>query len=173
MREAADAWVFEKLSRAHDRATFSSDVPALDSFLKVGARQNADAGVSATVVAVRPGSTAVSGYFTVRMGEVAIELLPEPARKKLPRYPVPVVHLARLAVDVRERGKGLGELLLMECFARALRANAEVSALAVEVVAKDEAAVRFYGRYGFTSLLDDSHHLYLSMKSIETAFSRR
>jgi GNAT superfamily N-acetyltransferase len=173
MVERLDEWRFEKLSRAHDRATFSSNVAALDTFLKNSARQNADVGVSATIVAVRPGATAVSGFFTVRMGEVAFDLLPELARKKLPRYPIPVVHLARLAVDVRERGKGLGELLLMECFARALRANVEVSALAIEVVAKDEAAVRFYTRYGFTGLLDDHHHMFLSMKAVEEAFARR
>lgn len=173
MVEARSEWRFDKLSRSHDRATFSSDVPPLDNFLKNSARQNADAGVSATIVAVRPGSTAISGFFTVRMGEVAFDLLPEQARKKLPRYPVPVVHLARLAVDVRERGKGLGELLLMECFSRALRANAEVSALAIEVSAKDEAAVRFYARYGFTRFLDDHHHMYLSMKAVEEAFARR
>jgi len=172
MGEARDDWRFEKLSRAHDRASFSSNVAALDTFLKNSARQNAEAGVSATIVAVRPGSTAISGYFAVRMGEVAFDLLPEHTRKKLPRYPVPVVHLARLAVDVRERGKGLGELLLMECFARALRANAEVSALAIEVVAKDEAAARFSARYGFASLLDDDHHMYLSMKAVASAFSR-
>lgn len=61
----------------------------------------------------------------------------------------------------------------MECFARALRANAEVSALAIEVVAKDAAAARFYARYGFAGLLDDHQDMYLSMKAVEAALARR
>jgi len=166
------AWRFEVLSRAHDRVTFSSGDPALDTFLKHHARQNAEAGVSVTIVAVRLGENAISGYVTLRMGEVSLDALPAPERKALPRYPVPVVHLARLAVDVRERGKRLGELLLMEAFSRSLRANAEVPAMAMEVLAKNADAARFYARYGFVRLLDDEHHMYLSMKAITKAFSK-
>lgn len=172
MAEPQREWTFEKLARTHDRASFSSGVEPLDSFLKNNARQNAEAGVSATIVAVRAGATAISGFFTLRMGEVAFDLVPAAERKKLPRYPLPVVHLARLAVDVRERGKGLGELLLMEAFARSLRGNAEVAAVAVEVVAKDAAAVSFYKKYGFVALLDDEQHLYLPMKVVSAAFAK-
>lgn len=170
MPEARDQWSFEVLSREHDRTSFSCGVAALDTFLRSSARQNADAGISATIVAVRPGTRAISGYFTLRMGQVTFDVLPQEERRRLPRYPVPVVHLARLAVDARERGKGLGEALLMEALARSLRATREVPALAVEVVAKDAAAAAFYAKYGFTKLLDDEHHLYLALKAVRAAF---
>jgi GNAT superfamily N-acetyltransferase len=170
MADPRAEWRFDTLSREHDRASFSSGVEVLDNFLKSSARQNADAGISTTIVAVRHGTTAISGFFTLRMGEVAFDLLPPAERRRLPRYPVPVVHLARLAVDARERGKGLGEVLLMEALARSLRASAEVPALAVEVVAKDASAAGFYGKYGFKRLLDDEHHLYLALKAVLEAF---
>lgn len=82
------------------------------------------------------------------------------------------VHLARLAVDVRERGKRLGELLLVEAFARSLRAGTEVPAMAVEVFANDDEAASFYAKYGFVRLLDDEHRMYLSMKAIKKAFAQ-
>ena len=171
MADSSD-WKFEKLSRTHDRTSFSSGVPPLDEFFKNSARQNAEAGMSATFVAVREGSNAISGFFTLRMGQVSFDLLPESERKKIPRYPVPVVHLARLAVDVRERGKGLGEELVMDAFSRAIRAQSDVAARAIEVVAKDAKAISFYAQYGFVSLLDDEHHMYLSMKAVIAAFTR-
>ena len=173
MKEAEIAWRFEKLARGHDRASFSSGVEPLDTFLKSNARQNAEVGISATIVALRPDTSAISGFFTLRMGEVAFDLLPPLERKRLPRYPVPVVHLARLAVDSRERGKGLGELLLMEAFARSLRASEEVPALAIEVVAKDGPARHFYEKYGFARLLDDENHMYLSKRAVVRAFEER
>ena len=170
MADSRVEWRFEALAREHDRASFSSGVEALDHFLKASARQNADAGISTTIVAVQPGTRAISGFFTLRMGQVAFDVLPPEERRRLPRYPVPVVHLARLAVDERERGKGLGEILLMEAFARSLRANAEVPAVAVEVVAKDDNAAAFYAKYGFKKLLDGDHHLYLPLKAVLEAF---
>lgn len=173
MADPRAEWRFETLTREHDRASFSSGVDALDAFLRSSARQNADAGISSTIVAVRPGTRAISGYFTLRMGEVAFDLLPSSERRRLPRYPVPVVHLARLAVDTRERGKGLGETLLMEAFARSLRASVEVPALAIEVVAKDESAAAFYSKYGFKKLLDHDQHLYLALKTVVEAFKPR
>jgi ribosomal protein S18 acetylase RimI-like enzyme len=141
--------------------------------LKNSARQNAEAGVSRTVVAVRPGSQAVSGFYTVRMGEVLFDTLPAQARKRLPRYPVPVVHLARLAVDERERGKRLGEELLVDALSRALRGSVEVPAFAVEVIAKNEAARAFYAKYGFRSLEDGDLHLFLSMRVVEAVLGVR
>lgn len=170
--ERGGVWSFVPLSRAHDRASFRCGVEALDEFLKSGARQNAEAGISRTIVAVRSGSTAISGFYTVRMGEVQFDLLPADERKRLPRYPVPVVHLARLAVDLRERGKGLGAELLVDAFARALRSTSEIAAAGVEVVAKDDEARAFYAKFGFKSLRDRQLHMYISMKVVRAAFAR-
>ncbi len=118
-------------------------------------------------MAVRPGGSRVIGYYTLAAGAVSFERLPVEAARKLPRHPVPVVLLARLAVDVTARGEGLGEALLLDALDRALRLSASLGIHAVEVDALDDAAAGFYRKYGFISLADDPLHLYLPMATIE------
>ena len=76
------------------------------------------------------------------------------------------MHLGRLAVDLRSQGKGLGELLLIDALKRVTLAAEQLGIYAVEVRALNDSARRFYLKYGFTPLLDDELHLYLSMKTI-------
>ena len=154
------------LTKDHDRSSFRSGVADLDGFLRTYASQNAKKDLTRTYVAVRPSSKAISGYYSIRMGEVVYDLLPGDGRKGLPRYPLPVVHLARLAVDERERGKGLGELLLLDSFERSMQLASVIGAAAIEVVAKDGAAQAFYTKYGFSSLLDGERHMYISMRAV-------
>jgi predicted GNAT family N-acyltransferase len=91
--------------------------------------------------------------------------------KKLPKYPlVPATLLGRLAVDVRLRGKGAGEHLLMDALRRALEASREVASVAVVVDAKDDSAVSFYRRYGFIGFADQPRRLFLPMAVIEKPF---
>lgn len=163
-------WPIELLSKKHNREMFQSGEPALDEFLKKHARQNAERGISRTFVALQPGSLVVAGYHTVRSGEVAFKVLPDEERRALPRYPVPVVHLARLAVSNAARGRGLGETLLMHALHLALTIEQTLGVYAVEVVAKTDLARSFYGKYGFRSLLDNPLHMYLSIKAVKEAF---
>ena len=98
-----------------------------------------------------------------------LSILPENLRKHLPRHPVPVVHLGRLAVCQSAQRQGLGETLLMDALNRTLSiADSDLGIHAVEVVAIDDKAVSFYSSYGFQSLLDDSQHMYLSIKIIRS-----
>lgn len=163
-------WSVHPLAASHDRRGFDSGDDALDEFLRRYAGQNERHGISRTFVAVLPDAPTVIGYYTLRMGEVSLEQMPEEERRRLPRYPVPVAHLARLAVDRRHRGPGLGEYLLMNALERALTLTDSIGVYAVEVFAKTEAAREFYLRYGFHALVDDRLHLYLSMKAIAKAF---
>ena len=160
-----------RLGSQHVRATFDCGVAALDEFIRRYARQNDERGLSRTYVAVQSGAPDVLGYVTVRVGEVACADLPPEERTRLPRYPVPVLHVARLAVDTRARGQGLGEQLLIFALRKALAAATEVGLWGVEVVAKDDAARRFYERYGFASLVDDELHLYVSLRTVARAFA--
>lgn len=79
---------------------------------------------------------------------------------------VPVVLLGRLAVDRSFQGKGLGAFLLIDALRRALYISEQVGIRAVEVDAIDDAARRFYLKFGFRSLLDDSRHLMMPMHEI-------
>ncbi len=152
----------EALSPAHDRATFDCGEPSLDDFLKRFARQNDEKGLSRTYVAVLSNEPKIYGYYSLSSGAVRFDSIPD----KLPRYPVPVIHLGRLAVDRSARGAGLGKILLLDALKRAASISKQVGIYAVEVYALNDAARDFYLKYGFTALLDDERHLYLTMKTI-------
>lgn len=159
-----------RLDDRHDREGFDSGVEALDEFLRRYARQNDERGLSRTWVVTRPAETRVLGYVTIRVGEVACADLRDAERRRLPRYPVPVLHVARLAVDRGARGQGIGAQLLMYALRKALDASEKVGIWGVEVVAKDESVRAFYERYGFKPLTDDPLHLYVSLRTVRRAF---
>lgn len=115
-----------------------------------------------TFVAVAAGDPAIKGYYTLANGALKFDNVPE----KLPRYPIPVAHLGRLAVDVSARGQGLGEYLLLDALARIAAIAGQIGIYAVEVYALSEPAKNFYLKYGFRPLLDDALHLYLPMKAV-------
>ena len=154
--------IIEPLSSKHDRSTFDCGEASLNTYLRQYARQNDEKELGRTYVAVTPGETHIEGYYTISTGAVTFEQVPE----KLPRYPIPVVHLGRLAVDMRSQGKGLGEILLIDALKRAAQVSKQLGIYAVEVYALNERARNFYLSYGFTPLLDDQLHLYLPMKAI-------
>ena len=156
----------ERLTRAHNRSAFDCGEPPLKNYLQRLALQNDERGIGRTFVAIAVGENRIQGYYTLATGKVAFEKLPD-ARKLPPRMPVPVVLLGRLAVDNESKGSGLGRLLLMHALWRSQQVAANVGVFAVEVDALHEQAAQFYLKYGFTPLLDNPLHLYLSMKTIE------
>jgi ribosomal protein S18 acetylase RimI-like enzyme len=161
------AFVIQPLSGRHDRSSFDCGEPALDEFLRRYARQNEERGIGRTFVAVPDGQTTVVGFYTLAAGSVAFVDLPGDVH--LPRYPVPVVLLARLAVSRMARGQGLGEALLVDAFRRILAVADTLGIHAVEVRAKSERARTFYERYGFSSLRDDRLHMYVPLTTVRKA----
>jgi predicted N-acetyltransferase YhbS len=95
--------------------------------------------------------------------------LPTEASRKLPKHPIPVILLARLAVDQSARDQRLGEGLLLDALRRSLDLSGSLGAYAVEVHARDDSAVAFYVKYRFAPLLDSPKHLYLPLATIEKA----
>jgi GNAT superfamily N-acetyltransferase len=84
-------------------------------------------------------------------------------RKRLPRFPVPSFRMGRLACRTDRQGKGLGKLLVGCAVDRCLAARQQIAAYALLVDAKDEAAKRFYERFGFVELRDAPLTLYLPL----------
>lgn len=155
----------ETLIRAHLRSRFTCGEASLDNYLQRLAIQHDERGVGRTFVVVEGADNLVLGYYTLATGRVDFESVP--TDKKLPpRVPVPVVLLARLAVDNTQQGRGLGKMLLLHALWRAQRIAEQAGVYAVEVDALHEEAARFYARFGFTPLLDNPLHLYLSMKTV-------
>lgn len=146
------------LDGQHQRTGFDCGVSALNDFLQKHAGQQHRRGIGKTYVAVDDG-TKVLGFVTVSAGRVSTANLPPDLR--LPRYPIPILRIGRLAVDLRHRGQGIGMDLLSFALHLAMDVSARIGLYAVVVDAKDDKAADFYRRHGFCASLDDAHCLYL------------
>ncbi|WP_257554626.1 GNAT family N-acetyltransferase [Sphingobium sp. CFD-2] len=154
---------FERLSAAHDRSGFVCEQPSLTDYLLKFAGQNERGDIAACFVAVAPDSAKVVGYYTISAHAVLEnELLPE-QKKGLPGYDrIPAFLIGRLARDVTMKGKGLGELLLIDALTRLCSIEAAARMIVVDPI--DENAGAFYDRYGFTPLGQGTTRLSLPMK---------
>lgn len=133
-----------------NRSAFRSNDPDLDRFFHAYAGQNQFRHhVGTTYVAVE--GAAIRGYVTVAAGSLEIEELPASVRRRLPDYPLPILRIARLAVDSAFRGRGLGKELLAFALGLSLRMRDAYGCIGAIVDAKP-GAVPFYERFGFLPL---------------------
>lgn len=153
----------DQLSSHHNRHEFDCGIEELNTYLQRYSGQHERKGMGRTYVATQKNDDRVLGYYTIASSAVAFDIVPE----NLPRHPVPVALIGRLAVDKTARRQGLGETLLIHALRSAHRAAKIVGIYAVVVDALDDAARNFYLKYGFNELTDDTFHLYLPMKVIE------
>lgn len=152
------------LTKAYHRSSFDCGVPALNDYLKKYALQNQKKDTARTYVATR--GNRIVGYYSLAYGSVSLEEVPQSVKAGLPRHPVPVILLARLAVDSTEQGGGLGTALLKDALLRTIQA-AEIAGLrAMLVHAKDDSAKRFYEKFGFEPSPIDAYHLFLRLSDI-------
>ena len=164
---AGERFHFELLASHHDRAVFSCGVEALDRYFRQQASQDQRRWLAAPYVLLNGTSGLVVGYYTLSTYTIVPSSLPANLSRKLPRYDsLPAILLGRLAVDQRFQGRGFGKLLLMDALRRCAAASTRISAMAVVVDAKDDAARRFYERHGFTRFEDHPNRLYLPMTTI-------
>ena len=157
----------EKLGESHDLGQFNCGKPPLDSWLKKFALINQSNKSARTYVVHRGG--AVIGYFSLAAGSVAKEEAPERIVQGLANHPVPVVLLARLAVDVTEQGKGLGSALLKDALLRIVEAADVIGVRAVLVHALDEEVRGFYEHHDFERSPVHDMQLMLLMKDLKAA----
>jgi predicted N-acetyltransferase YhbS len=155
------------LDARHDFSAFDCAVPALNNYLKKFALQNQRSQSARTYVATR--GEGVVGYYTLAAASARREDTPARVAKGLAAHPVPVILLARLAVDGSEKGKGLGTGLLKDALLRAVQAADIVGCRAVMVHAKDEGAQMFYQRFGFEPSPTDPFLLFLLMKDVKAS----
>lgn len=161
----------QPLGKQHDRAPFQCGAEALDRYLKLQARQDAEKYVAAPFVLLAPPGAEVLGYYTLSAAAIDVSDIAAELTKTLPRYPqLPVTLIGRLAVDQRLKGQGRGALLLMDALHRSWQRATDIAAMAVVVDAKDDAAAAFYRHFDFTPLQSNPRRLYLSMKKIAVLF---
>jgi predicted GNAT family N-acyltransferase len=161
-------FTFHHLDKSFDRLKFDCGVSALNHFLTTQARQAQSKGFNKTYIAILEDDTqrVVLGYYSISMGQIDLSALPEGQRKSLPKHPVPVGRIGRLATDLSIRGQGLGRELLVNALCRIREASDVIGAYAVVVDAKDPSARKFYEKYGFIALVDDPMSLVLSIRSL-------
>jgi GNAT superfamily N-acetyltransferase len=137
--------------RPHDdRSRFHSGNVDLDRFFRRFAGQNQFRHhIGTTYVAGDDGR--ILGFATVAPSEIAAEGVPEAQRKRLPRYPLPVLRLARLATDESARRRGVGAALLQGLFTLAHTMADDLGCVGVVVDAKADA-IAFYEKLGFVAL---------------------
>ena len=141
------------LDRAVDAAAFRSGQPVLDDYIQRYAAQDVRRNV-ARVFAATPESDSrqLAGFLALSAGSVSCSELPASLAKKLPRYPVPVALIGRLAVATAFQGKGLGAILLADACRKVAHASATLAVAGIIVAAKDADAASFYRHFGFLPL---------------------
>lgn len=159
--------IFIPIDNNVNRDNFDFGIPELNDYLKKYARQNHRKDIATTFVAIpETGSDDVVGYYSVSMSEIQQESLPENYRRGLPSYPIPVMRIGKLAVDRTMHGRGLGKILLIECFRKAVRLASEVGIFAIAVDALNEEAKAFYLKYGFIPLEDNQVSLFIPIRTV-------
>jgi GNAT superfamily N-acetyltransferase len=148
------------LAGSHLLGDFSCGEPSLDEWLRKRAMANQASGASRTFVVVDQDQR-VCGYYAMAAGAVAHHSATPSARRNMPD-PVPVMVLARLAVDTRAQGLKLGAALLQDAVNRAVAVSYNAGVRALLVHALHERARLFYEHYGFEA--SPAHPLVLMLR---------
>lgn len=157
----------EPISPDHDTKEFDSGSDAQTLWLRRHALQAHRTNSSRVHVVTLAATNRVVGYYALTAGSVAHENAPARVARGMPRYPIPVVILTRLGVDLSEHGKGLGRALLKNALLRIATAAEQIAARAVLIHCEDERAKAFYlSQAEFEASPTDPLHLLLLVGDI-------
>ena len=155
-----------KLIGADAVESFDCGQPALNQFLQRFALTNQKSNSAQTYVCCKSG--AVAGFYSLAVGSADPESATPRVVKGLSRHPVPVMILARLAVDLQHQRVGLGKALLKDALKRTAQAADIAGIRALLVHAKDEPARMWYQNWEFEPSPTDPFHLFLLMKDLKS-----
>ena len=156
----------EPLGSQHALDRFASDVDSLDQWLTRRALKNQASGASRTFV-VREGAR-VLAYYALASGAVAVDEAPGRFRGNMPE-PIPVVVLARLAVDRSLQGRGVGRALMRDAGLRVLQAADTIGIRGLIAHALSENAKGFYVQLGFEPSPLDPLTLMITLADLKAA----
>lgn len=166
-------WHEEPIHKKHDREAFDCGDEALNQFLKQYARKSHELGGAKTFLAIGDSDNkTIFGFYSLCPASVEYARTPEIVRRGLARHDVPGFRLARLAVDRKLQGQGIGGQLLLAAGRRCLLASAEVGGVALVIDAKNERAAAWYAGYGALPLLDTPRTLLLPLATMESVLKR-
>ena len=159
-----------KLAASDTFESFDCGQLALNQFLQRFALVNQKANSAQTYVSCHSGS--IVGFYSLTVGSVEPATAAQRVIKGMPNHPVPVMILARLAVDLKHQGAGLGKALLKDALMRTAQAADIAGIRALLVHAKDESARQWYLNWNFEPSASDSFHLFLLMKDVKAMMVR-
>lgn len=154
-----------KLAATDQVDAFDCGQAALNQFLQRYALVNQKAHSAQTYVCCQ--GDVVVGFYSLVVGSVDPQAAPSRVMKELARHPVPVMTLARLAVDQEHQGQGLGQALLKDALLRTAQAADIAGIRCLLVHAKDDAARRWYESWEFEPSSTDPYHLFLMLKDLK------
>lgn len=163
------------LSDAHDVTAFRGASDDLTTWLQKHARGSHNGGHTRVAVVTLNDSADVVAYYAIAMGSIATAEATTRMTSGGGRHPVPVIVLARLAVDERHTGQRLGRALLLDAIRRSIAASSDIGARAIIVHCKDTAAKNFYlsAIPEFTELPHDPMTLALLLKDARASLGVR
>jgi GNAT superfamily N-acetyltransferase len=159
-----------KLAGSDAVGSFDCGQSALNQFLQRFAFVNQKSNSAQTYVSCQSGS--VVGFYSLAVGSVEPSNAAPRVTKGIPQHPVPVMILARLAVDLQHQGAGLGKALLKDALLRTAQAADIAGIRALLVHAKDEPARQWYLNWEFEPSPSDPFHLFLLMKDIKAMVAK-
>ena len=168
MKVSHAVYRIEPLGSGHDRTSFFCGVAALDSYIQRQARQDLERKLAAVFVLTADSKT-ITGFYSLSAHSILASDLPENVTKKLPRFPLPVTLLGRMAVSQALHDQRLGEFLLMHALERSWIGSQQVASWAVVVDAKIGAR-DFYLKHDFVALPSQPDRMFLPMATIEKLF---
>ncbi len=179
MNGYGSAYATSPIEPADAKAGFSCGKHALDDYLARHAIANDSAGIGRAYVLRRgqddPRSLPpVLGFYTLSMAVAESVQVAKVVEKKLPKYLMPVALIGRLAIDQRAQGRRLGEKLLIDALRRVVDAAGILGCMGVIVDAKDQDAERFYAKYDFVTVTDESwpRRMFLPIGAARGAFDQ-
>ncbi|HHQ9216984.1 TPA: GNAT family N-acetyltransferase [Escherichia coli] len=152
----------EPLSSFHQVAEFVSGEAVLDDWLKLKGLKNQAFGATRTFIVCGKSTQQIVGFYSLTTGSVNHTEATGNLRRNMPA-PIPVIILARLAVDMSFRGKGLGADLLHDAVRRCYRVAENIGVRAIMVHALTESAKQFYIHHGFTPSKTQLQTLFLKL----------
>ena len=152
----------EPLTSVHQVAEFVCGEAVLDEWLKQRGLKNQALGAARTFVVCQKDTKQVAGYYALATGSVNHTEATGSLRRNMPD-PIPVIILARLAVDVSFRGAGLGADLLHDAVLRCYRVAENIGVRAIMVQALTEEAKNFYIHHGFIPSQTQQRTLFLRL----------
>jgi GNAT superfamily N-acetyltransferase len=143
----------------------------LDTWLNKYAWQNQRADMTSTYVTTEPKSGQLVGYYALSVAAISHIEAPQRAKRGVAAHPIPVVLIARLAVDRRSQGQRIGHHLFRDAAIRTVSLASEIGIRGLLVHAKDPEAARFYQACSgsIEALPGNPLHLFLLLKDIRAA----